>query len=143
MQNRAALAVAGAVAISAIAFSQISIKTLLKTGGIVAVVSAFGKDMNNGLNSLWGRKDNADMKTKVVPIISVGSGTAVGAVQVMGPPRQVDRVVAVAQPELKILGEIRVRALIPVSDKNVKGRKGEGLSIVDEVGVSGIIDLKL
>ncbi|NTU84178.1 MAG: CHAT domain-containing protein, partial [Chloroflexales bacterium] len=40
--------------------------------------------------------------TKVVPIVRVGSGTAVGAAQVMGPRMQVDKVQAVAEIELNL-----------------------------------------
>lgn len=118
------------------------LKQILKAGGVILAISTFGKDMNNGLNKLWGRRDTSNLKTKVVPILTVGSGTAIGAVQVMGPPSKVDDVVAVAQPEVKILGgEVRLRALIPVSSKSVKS--GSALEIVDEVGVSGIVDLRL
>lgn len=134
--------VAGIVALSSVATSQ-SVKDLLKVGGVIAVISAFGKDMNNGLNKLWGRTDSTRYKTKVVPILSLGSGTAIGAVQVMGPESQVSKVVAVAQPEVKVIG-IRLKALIPIANKNTKGVKDTGgLDIVDQVGVSGIIDIKL
>lgn len=122
--------------IAAIAAAQL--KTILKAGGAVAVVKMFGKDLNNGMNKLWGRKEEPDVKTKVVVIVSVGRGAAIGACQVMGPPDMVDEVVAVAQPEAKVLGA-NIRALIPVSDKNTSG----GLKVVKGVGVSGIIDLKL
>jgi hypothetical protein len=143
-RNKIAWAVAGVMVLTTAAVPQISLKNVLKAGGVIAVISAFGKDMNNGLNKLWGRKADSRVKTKVVPILSIGRGTAIGAVQVMGPPSKVDRVVAVAQAELGILGnEIRLRALIPISDKNVNSKDGSGLSVVDEVGVSGIIDLPL
>jgi hypothetical protein len=50
----------------------------------------------------------------------------------------VEKVNAVASPEINFLGEVRLRALIPVSSKDVtKIRNVEG------VGVSGIVDLKL
>ena len=113
-------------------------KKRTRIGGVVAVVSAFGKDMNNAMNKLWGRKDSDEYKTKVVPIISVGKGTAIGAAQVMGPENMVDQVAVVAQPETSLMG-VRMKALIPVSDKNVNG----GLKVVKGVGVSGIVDLKL
>lgn len=141
-KNKAVLVATAVLAVSSVAVSQIRFRDVIKVGGVIAVISAFGKDMNNGLNKLWGRKDDNKVKTKVVPILSIGSGTAIGAVQVMGPPAQVDKVVAVAQPEVRILGnEVRLRALIPISDKKVGN--SSGLSIVNEVGVSGIIDLRL
>jgi hypothetical protein len=128
---------AGVLAIAAVATPQI--KELLKIGGAVAVVSAFGRDINKGINKLWNRKDSSSVKTKVVVILSVGSGgAAIGAAQVMGPPGLVDKVVAVAQPEANLMG-IRLRALIPVSSKNVV----DNIKIVDGVAVSGIVDMKL
>lgn len=135
-RNKLFLATVSLLAVSAIALSQI--KQILKVGGVIAVVSAFGKDINNGMNKLWGRKNDDDYKTKVVPIISVGRGTAIGAAQVMGPKEMVDKVVVVAQPETELMG-VRLKAMIPVSNKDVKS----GLNVVKGVGVSGIVDLKL
>jgi hypothetical protein len=132
------LAIVAVGVLGAVAVAQISLKNILKAGGAVAVVSAFGKDINNGMNKLWGRKDERDVKTKVVVIVTVGKGTAIGAAQVMGPPDMVDDVAVVAQPEMSLMG-IRLKALIPVSDKNTSG----GLKVVKGVGVSGIVDLKL
>lgn len=139
LTNRSFAVIAiGVLATAAIA--QISLKNILKAGGAVAVVSAFGKDINNGFNKLWNRKEERDVKTKVVVILTVGKGTAIGAAQVMGPPDMVDDVVAVAQPEMTLLG-VRLRALIPIANKNTGS--SSGLSIVKGVGVSGIVDLRL
>lgn len=127
----------GVLLISALAAPQL--KQILKVGGVVAVVNTFGKDINKNFNKLWGRDESRMLKTKVVPILSVGKhGNAIGIAQVMGPPSDVDQVVAVAQPELPMLG-IRLRALIPVSSRNVV----EDIKVVENVGVSGIIDIKL
>jgi hypothetical protein len=115
---------------------------IIKIGGMALIVDKFGGEMNKGLNKLTKHTDSARIKTKVVTILSVGigRGNAVGAAQVMGPPEKVDKVVAVAQPEAELFGkEIRLKALIPVSDKNVN----KGISTVDGVGVSGIVDIKL
>ncbi|KXK14844.1 MAG: hypothetical protein QY327_07520 [Fimbriimonadaceae bacterium] len=131
---------AAVLALAAIGAPQLD--KLLKLGGVVAIVNAMGKQMNEGINKLWGRKDTWEVKTKVVPILSVGinSSTAVGAAQVMGPPHQVDKVVAVAQPEAQLLGrELRMKALIPVSSKDVL----KDIRAVEHVGVSGIVDIKL
>lgn len=136
--KKVAFVVAGLMALTAVAAPQL--KQILKVGGVVAIVNTFGKDINNQFNKLWKRDENRMLKTKVVPILSVGNkGNAIGIAQVMGPPQAVDRVVAVAQPEFKFLGELRLRALIPVSSKNVI----ENIRAVDEVGVSGIIDIRL
>jgi len=131
-------ALAAILLIAAVATPQLD--KIVKVGGAVAVVSAFGKQMNTGIDKLWNRKANPKVKTKVVVILTVGLGTssAVGAAQVMGPPALVDKVVAVAQPQTTIAG-FKIRALIPVSSKNVLSN----IRVVDGVGVSGIVDIRL
>lgn len=130
------------VLVGALAVAQI--KEAIKIIGVGAAVKQFGPDINKQFNKLTKHTDTPDMSTKVVPIISVGigagsGGSAVGAAQVSGPKDKIDKVAAVAQPEAKIFGEIRIRALIPVSSKNVI----ENIKKVDGVGVTGIVDLKL
>lgn len=118
------------------------LREILKVGGVAAVVSAFGKEINKGINKLQNHEDSKKIATKVVPILSIGinRSSAIGAAQVMGPPELVKKVTAVAQPEAEILGkEVRLRALIPVSSKDVL----KDIRRVDGVGVSGIVDLKL
>ncbi|MFQ3588559.1 MAG: hypothetical protein SNJ76_12975 [Fimbriimonadaceae bacterium] len=141
LQNkRFALVVACTLALTAVAVPQLN--QVLRAGGVVAVISAFGKDMNDAMNKLWNRRDDPFVKTKIVPILTVtGSrNNAIGAAQVMGPPQQVERVVAVAQPEARVPGiGVRVRAMIPVSSQNVV----ENIRAVPEVGVSGIVDIRL
>lgn len=130
---------AAALAVGSVAFTQLD--QIIKVGGVVAVVSAFGKDINKALNKLTGHKDTAKVKSKIVTILSVGvnQSSAIGAAQVMGPPDAVDRVVAVAQPEANLMGTIRVKALLPVSSKDVL----KGLRIVEGAHVTGIVDIKL
>jgi hypothetical protein len=79
-----------------------------------------------------------------VPIITVGvknARGAIGAAQVVGTKAQVQRVQAVASPEVSMFGEINLRAMIPVDSTNVTDVKS--IKAVDGVGVSGIVDLKL
>lgn len=144
MKNRKLILAFSLVAVSSFALGQLGgdLGKIIKVGGVALLVNQFGKDMNNGLNKLIKHKDSPRIKTKVVTILSVGigRGNAVGAAQIMGPPEKVDKVVAVAQPEADLFGrEVRIRGLIPVSDKNVN----KGLAIVDGVGVSGLVDIKL
>ncbi len=113
---------------------------LLKGGGIAFLVSKFGKDINKGINDLTRTKGVTNTyATKVVPIISAGKGTEVGACQVMGPTNDVAKVSAVAQIEggLDQLG-VRVRVLVPVATKNITSIKR-----IPGVGISGLIDVKL
>jgi hypothetical protein len=116
------------------------LREILKVGGVIAVVNTFGKDIDKQFNRLWKRSETSRVQTKVVPILSVGNrGNAIGIAQVMGPKADVNKVVAVAQPEFRMFGELRLRALIPVSSKNVV----ENIRVVENVGVSGIIDIRL
>jgi len=113
------------------------IGSLVKVGGIGMLVSKFGPDINKGFNKLAKIEENDKVGTKVVPVVSVGKGTSVGAVQVTGSPQQVDKVEAVLQIEGKVLG-LQIRALIPSNSKNpAKFNRVEG------VGVSGIVDVKV
>ncbi len=113
---------------------------VLKAGGIALVVDRLGRDIDKFINNLTNTKPDRTFATKVVPIISVGNGAYVGAVQVMGPPEQVNKVQAVAQIEGNFMGrDVRVRALIPVSTKN----PGRNLNRVEGVGVSAVVDIRL
>lgn len=118
------------------------VREVLKVLGVGAAVKQFGPQINSAINGLTKHKDTSQATTKVVPILSIGIGksSAVGAAQVTGPKDKVAQVEAVAQPEMDLFGkEIRIRALVPVSSKDVTA----GLKRVEGVGVSGIVDLKL
>jgi hypothetical protein len=109
------------------------------TGGAIAVaVSMFGGEINNFVNTLTGYRDTNQEMSKVVPIISAGRGTHVGAVQVLGSRREVQRVKAVAQIEGEF-SRARVRALIPVDTLNPTANPAR----VRGVGVSALVDLRL
>jgi hypothetical protein len=117
---------------------------ILKGGAVIVVVDKFSGDIDRFVNQITGnRTNNVQESTRVVPILSVGRGTYAGAVQVTGPKELVDQVKAVAQLEGqgKIGGQIRVRALIPISTRNVSDPSS--LSRVKGVGTSALIDLKL
>jgi hypothetical protein len=136
------VAAIAAMLFSLTAISMPQIREAIKILGVGAVVQKFGPDMNKALNKLVKHTDSRDSWTKVVPILTVGIGksNAIGAAQVKGTRAQVEKVQAVAAPETELFGkEIRIRAMIPVSDKNV----GSKIQPVTGVGVSGIVDLKL
>jgi hypothetical protein len=120
----------------------ISIMDVVKVVGVGAAVDKFGPEINKEFNKLTKHKDTVIETTKVVPIISIGingGSSAIGAAQVTGPQDKVAKVKAVAQPEAKVFGELRIRALIPVESKNVI----QNIKKVEGVGVTGIVDLKL
>ena len=113
---------------------------ILKGGAVMFAVDKFGPDINKAINSLTKTNNvGTEYDTKVVPVLSVGTGAYAGAVQVAGPRLAVKKVKAVAQIEGKFnpLG-LRFRALIPISSKSVSDIKR-----VPGVGVSGILDVKL
>jgi hypothetical protein len=123
---------------------QAQLGDILKGGAIVVVVDKFSGDIDRFINKVTGNStNNVRESTRVVPIISVGQGTAMGAVQVTGPKNLVDQVKAVAQVEAKtkIGSDLRIRGLIPISAKDAKDVGS--LSRVKGVGVSALIDLRL
>lgn len=117
-------------------------ENILKTGGVILILNQFGGKINDAMNGLTKHKDTEKSLTKVVPILSVAligsDDNAIGAAQVMGPKSQIEKVQAVAQPEAKLLGTVRIRALIPVSSKDVTN-----IRRVDNVSITGIVDIKL
>lgn len=140
--QKRALAAAGltAIALTApVAGHAIDLGGILAGGGIAVAVSRWGGEINDFVNKITGnRDDNADRVTNVVPIISAGQGTYLGAVQVAGPRADVNRVKAVAQVEGK-MNRFRVKALIPVDTVNPT----KSPSRVRNVGVSALVDVKL
>lgn len=114
---------------------------LIKIFGIGWAVSHFGDQIDNAINSLLAQHDaKINGLTKVVPVVAVGKGgTAVGAVQVMGPAAQVKQVQAVAEVNVA-LGKLRGRGLVPISAKSATGTS---LKMVSGVGVSANIKFPL
>ncbi len=130
----------GCLVLGGVAGAQLG--SLVKGGAIALAVSKFGKDIDKAINTLTGQKNVGHTQaTKVVPILSLGDGGHIGAVQVTGPERLVKRVEAVAQLEgrFRAIGGVRLRALVPISTKTPQ----KGLNRVEGVGVSAIIDFKL
>jgi len=137
----AALLVFCLVSVAAIPVSQaFNFGDILKVGGIAIIVDKFAKPLNNFINTLTAKHGSgSDYATKVVPIITFGSGGYVGAAQVMGSQELVDQVEAVIQIEGNFNGnQFRVKALVPIDSKNPTN-----FSRVHGVGVSAIIDVKI
>lgn len=113
---------------------------ILKVGGIAIVVDKFAGPLNNFINTLMVKHGaESGYATKVVPIITFGSGGYVGAVQVTGPQELVDQTEAVIQIEGNFNGsQFRVKGLIPIDSKNPTN-----FSRVQGVGVSAIIDVRI
>ena len=117
---------------------------ILKGAAIGVLVNQFGGQIDRFVNTLTGNKpDGLRETTRVVPIISIGEGAFVGAVQITGPKNKVDKVRGVARVEgsTKIGNELRVTALVPIS--TTKATDISSLSRVKGVGISAIIDYRL
>lgn len=115
--------------------------SILKGGAVVFLVNQFGKQINDGINTvLMNRKWEHRQATKVVPIVSIGSGAYVGAAQVIGNEEAVKKVEAVAQLELNLPGRARAKVLIPVDKVSLNVTE---MQRVYDVGVSAVIDIKL
>ncbi len=107
-------------------------------GGIL--VSGFAGQINDFINTVtFNRGVGIEDETKVVPIVSVGSGTSIGAAQVAGPKAEVDRVRAVAEISVSFMGRVGVRILIPIDSTNPLER----FRRVQKVGLSAVIDYRL
>ena len=140
-----AASLAGIAAVGAISFSPVrgDIFGSVVKGGLVGVaVKQFAKPINEGVNKLTGSAGASTLDaTKVVPIVTLGQGAYVGAVQVSGPQEAVDKVQAVAQLETTLFGgKFRIKALVPI---NTDSPKGKTIDRVKGVGVSAIIDVKV
>lgn len=134
----------GVAALGIAAIGGTQIRQIIKILGVGVAVDKFGGEINKQFNKLTRHTDTDLSYTKVVPIIGVGIGakSAIGAAQIKGSKVNVEKVRAVASPEVELFGkEIRIRAMIPVSTDKVTDAKN--IKAVDGVGVSGIVDLKL
>jgi hypothetical protein len=117
---------------------------ILKDAAIVfgggALVKTFATQINDFINTLTFNKGvGYEGYTKVVPIVSIGTGTRIGAAQVGGVTKAaVDRTKAVGQLEGEF-SRVRAKALIPIDSENPLKQ----FKRVQGVGVTAIIDVKL
>jgi hypothetical protein len=105
------------------------------------VVSAIAGPLNDFINTITLNKGaKVEGHTKVVPIVSIGSGTHIGAAQVAGPRGDaITSTKAVAQIEATFMDRLRVKILVPIDSENPVQR----FRRVQGVGVSAIIDVRL
>lgn len=118
----------------------IDLGSILKGAGVAILVDRFSGQLNSFVNTITlNRNLGVGQATKVVPILSLGSGGYVGAAQVTGPANAVDRVQAVAQIEGNFSGRtFRAKALVPVNARSVTN-----IQRVTGVGVSAVIDVDI
>lgn len=105
------------------------------------VIDQIAGPINEFINTITFNKGaKVEGHTKVVPIVSLGSGTRIGAAQVSGPRQEgVSKVKAVVAIETTFRDRFRVKILIPVDSVNPIQR----FVRVQGVGVSAVIDFKL
>ena len=129
---------------SSLPASAIDIGDILKKGALIvgggAVVTAIAGPINDFINTVTFNKGaKFQGHTKVVPIVSFGSGTHIGAAQVGGHSRTaVNNTQAVAQLEVDFKG-VRAKILVPIDSLNPVER----FRRVQGVGVTAIIDVKI
>lgn len=85
------------------------------------------------------KPESVPTATKIVPIISVGSGLRIGGAQVTGPKEYIAQVKAVAQIEGDFRDVVRARVLVPVSTEDIVQK----LSRVPQTSVTALVDIKL
>ena len=139
--KRLFLVAAVIVSLTAIVSYGSLIGDVVKVGGVGFVVDKFGGQINSFVNKLTANKNvGTQQATKVVPIITLGSGGYIGAAQVMGTKSNVAKCKAVVQIEGNaVFGKnIRAKALVPVGSKTTSKIKR-----IYGVGISAIIDVRI
>lgn len=129
------------VATTAVNTQAFKLGDLVKVGGVAFVVDKFGDQINKFVNTMTANKNlGSDEATAVVPILSLGGGGYIGAVQVIGAKENVEKTKAVVQVEGNaVFGKnIRAKALIPVGSRTTSNIKR-----IYGVGVSAIIDIRI
>lgn len=143
-RKTAAVVLGAALVLSSIVLpvaAGLDLAALLKLFGLGYVVDLFSEQLNSFVNTvtLNYKVENRDA-TKVVPIVSVGTGIYVGAAQVSGARDRVAQVQAVGEIEGEFMNDLfRARVLVPLDNKNPL----QGIRRVPGVGVSAIIDLRV
>ena len=140
----ALLAVAVIFAGVGTASAGINLPGILRDGALIigggAAVSLLSDQINDFINTITlNRGAKFDGYTKVVPILSLGSNTRIGAAQIGANTEEaMERTQAVAQLELEFAG-VRISVLVPIDSLNPV----QQFRRVQGVGVTAIIDVKL
>lgn len=117
-----------------------TIRDVILVFGIGYAVRVFGDEINDFLNSALAQRGvRWEGRTRVVPMVSIGSGIFVGAAQVAGPPDRVDDVRAVGAGEFRLFDRARIQPIFPLNTTNPL----RGFRRVPGVGVTAIIDFRV
>jgi len=127
------------LALVAAAAYAIDLGSIAKVLGIGWLVSQHGEQIDAFITSALGEREAAAQgATKVVPIISLGRGTHIGAAQVVGNPDNVKQVKVVVQLEGKF-GNFGAKILVPTTTRTASGNPERAKG----VGVSAVIEFKI
>ena len=113
---------------------------VIKGGAILLASNALADPINKAINTVTFNKGIPNSaSTKVVPVISMGSGTRVGFVQVSGPKDLVNKTKAVIQIETKLtVKNLDIEIFVPSSSVNpLKFKRVQG------VGITALVDYRL
>ena len=113
---------------------------VLKGAGLVVLTNMLSDQLDDFINTVTLNKGvPPEADTKVVPIISFGSGTRAGAAQVTGPRDLVAKTKVVVQIETKFSKKnLDVEVFVPSDSMNPMN-----FNRVEGVAVSALIDLRL
>lgn len=140
----AALLILGLLFTTAPQASALDIGDILKDAAIIvgggAAVTALGPQLNDFINTLtFNNNAKYNGYTKVVPIVSIGNGTKIGAAQVGSQVKtELDKVKAVGRIEGEF-SRIGLAAFVPLDSVNPL----QGFKRVHGAGVTAIIDVKI
>ena len=124
---------------ASVAVYAIGLGDIAKVVGVGWLVSKYGDQIDSFITGALGEREAAARgATKVVPIISLGRGTHIGAAQVVGNPENVKAVKAVIQVEGKY-GNFGAKILLPTVTDKVSGNPERAKG----VGVSAVIEFKI
>ena len=115
----AAVVLAFVISLSGMAWA-IDLGDLIGVVGGGFIVSQVAGPLNDFINTVTFNKGaKVEGHTKVVPIVSLGSGTRIGAAQVAGPRGEaIQKTKAVAQLEVTFRDRLRTKILIPIDSEN-------------------------
>jgi hypothetical protein len=136
----ALVTLAGSIVVGARADS--ILKKLLPAVGGAYAVSAIAKPLNQFIDGALAKNGIGNREaTKVVPILSVGDGTYIGAAQVVGSQNAVNSTKAILalRTHFGFAGNWEIEGLVPVNSLSVTN----GAQRVYGVGLDAVINLHL
>ena len=112
----------------------------IKIAGVKMAIDQYGGKLNSVINKFMDQNDvSTNSASKVVTIVSPIGNKHIGAAQVVGSQKAVDKVGAVAQLETSFMDKLfRIKVLVPI-----EGKDASKIKRVPGVGVSTVIDVKI